>query len=185
MLSAKDAIVTDNEGDGYFYTYNYPRPAVTVDLIVVAEQYNDESHMLFVRRGKEPYKGKLALPGGFLNMNETGKEAAVREFKEECSADLPYGCIVELFTVADMVDRDTRGRVISLVHSAMFEGKPFVVTGSDDAVEAVWLPVSSVLEEDLAFDHGDILRLFIDQHAWLVERCGLCNRTNCMQCPCR
>lgn len=162
-LGSPPGLPKDAEWVGGLYGYRFPRPSVTVDLIVVAEPPAGPPMILLVERGNEPYKGRLAFPGGFLDLDETAEQGALREFAEECGGKLPPGCKPELFHVADEVDRDPRGRVISLIHAATFEGEPFAVVGSDDAARAEWYSVEEILanSDQLAFDHGYVLELFV------------------------
>lgn len=151
----------DAEWVGGLYGYRFPRMSVTVDLIVVAEPPDGPPMILLVERANEPCKGRLAFPGGFLNLDETAEQGALREFQEECGGQLPADCKPVLFRVADAVDRDPRGRTISFVHAATYEGEPFAVAGSDDAATAAWYPLAEILRSGgLAFDHGRILMLF-------------------------
>lgn len=183
-----DALVYVVAKDKVLYAYEYPRPAVAVDLVVIAECPNSESFILLIRRGKEPFKNRLALPGGFLNPDETGKDGALREFKEETSSKLPYGCSPHFYDVADKPDRDPRGRTIGLIYLAMFKGHPFPVKGSDDAKSASWHTLRDVKRMQtigFAFDHYEIIDNVLGDHSYLTETCGLCNRLNCHNCPCR
>ena len=94
------------------YTYNYPHPAVTADCLVFA--HTDEGmKLLLIQRKNEPYKGKWAFPGGFMDIDETTIDAARRELKEET------GLVVgELHRVGifDAVDRDPRERIITVAY---------------------------------------------------------------------
>ncbi len=94
------------------YTYKYPRPAVTADCVVIGQADNGSRKVLLIRRGNEPYKDCWALPGGFLNMDETLEECARRELKEETGL-MPTGEMVELKSFST-VDRDPRGRTITV-----------------------------------------------------------------------
>ena len=132
------------------HAYEYPRPAVAVDLIVL-RQSEPEPQLLLIERKHDPYAGCWALPGGFLDEGETLEAAAARELLEETSAK-----VLELqqFKAYSAVDRDPRTRVISVVFSAKIDAAAAVVAG-DDAAKAVWFPVSQLPK--LAFDHANIL----------------------------
>jgi 8-oxo-dGTP diphosphatase len=133
------------------YTYPYPRPALTVDAILLKEE-NDE--LLLVQRAKEPYAGKWALPGGFLEMDELLVDGCRREVEEETG--LKAG-VLRQFKTYDAVNRDPRGRTISVVFYGTVTGDA-PVEGGDDAVRAEWFPVNDLPE--LAFDHELILSEF-------------------------
>lgn len=135
------------------YTYEYPRPALTVDALILAGT-GESQQILLVRRAKEPYMGKWALPGGFVDMEETLEAACLRELKEETGLCLER---VHQFRVFDAVNRDPRHRTISVVFYGTTE-VPAEVCGGDDASEAGWFPLGEFPE--LAFDHGEIIRAF-------------------------
>ena len=132
------------------FTYKYPRPAVTADCVVFA-QVKDQVKVLLIERGDEPCKGMWAIPGGFMNMNETAEEAAVRELKEETGIELTK---VEQIGAFSKVDRDPRGRVITVAFYAVI-GKAVKAVGQDDARRAKWFPLTKL--PALAFDHAEIL----------------------------
>lgn len=139
------------------YQYDYPRPAVTVDIIVERE----DGKILLIKRKNDPYKDHWALPGGYMNIDETLAEAASRELKEETNIDYsPYGLVP--FGNYDAVDRDTRGRVITAVFIATVEkndiGKE---KAQDDAVDLSWFTEEEIRELPLAFDHSQILSDFL------------------------
>lgn len=132
------------------YTYKYPRPAVTADCIVFAR--TDEGlKVLLVQRGNDPYKGMWAFPGGFMNMDETSAEAACRELEEETGISVENVCQVGAY---DEVDRDPRGRVITIAYYTVINGIRNVV-GGDDAARAEWFTIGHLPK--LAFDHQEIL----------------------------
>ena len=135
------------------YTYEYPRPALTVDALILAKE-GEEWYLLLIQRGKEPFKNQWALPGGFVNMEETLEQACRRELEEETGLQLSN---MEQFRVFDAIDRDPRHRTISVVFYAMIPGV-CQVKGEDDASDARWFPLS--LLPELAFDHGEIIREF-------------------------
>jgi 8-oxo-dGTP diphosphatase len=134
------------------FCYEYPRPAVTVDLAAFA-LVEDELRVLLIRRKHPPFAGRWALPGGFLEMEEPIEAAARRELREETGLDVTGP--VELIGVFGQPGRDPRGRTISLVHAAVVRDVPPGVAGADDAAEAAWHGVRRV--RYLAFDHDEIL----------------------------
>lgn len=131
------------------YTYKYPRPAVTTDCVVFTKE--EEPKVLLIQRGNEPYKGCWAFPGGFMDMEETAEECAVRELKEETGLTVKQ---IQQIGAYSKVDRDPRGRTISIAYLAIVDA-PTAVSGMDDAAKAAWFPLSSL--PDLAFDHQDIM----------------------------
>lgn len=131
------------------YTYKYPRPAVTTDCVVFTQE--EEPKVLLIQRGNEPYKSCWAFPGGFMNMEETAEECAVRELKEETGLTVNR---IRQIGAYSKVDRDPRGRTVSIAYLAIVDA-PTAVSGMDDAAKAAWFPLSSL--PDLAFDHQDIM----------------------------
>lgn len=132
------------------YTYKYPRPAVTADCVVMTKEAMPK--VLLIERGNDPFKGCWAFPGGFMDMDETTEQCAIRELKEET------GLVVEKVLqigAYSKVDRDPRGRTISVAYLAIID-KPVDVTGQDDAAKAQWFPIDVL--PPLAFDHEDIIR---------------------------
>ena len=136
------------KGAEFPYQYKYEHMAVTADCVIFT--YEDRNlKVLLVKRGGDPYKGQWAFPGGFLRMNETAKEGALRELKEETSVtDAP---IRELGVFSD-IHRDPRERVITIAWYALI--KPSEVVGGDDADEAEWFSIDQL--PPLAFDHKKI-----------------------------
>lgn len=131
------------------YTYKYPRPAVTADCVVITKEA--EPKVLLIQRGADPYKGCWAFPGGFMNMDETTEQCAIRELEEETGLKVST---VRQIGAYSKVDRDPRGRTITVAYLAIID-KPAQVTGQDDAAKAKWFPLSALPE--LAFDHVDIM----------------------------
>lgn len=132
------------------YTYKYPRPAVTADCIVITKE--TEPKVLLIQRGNEPYKGCWAFPGGFMDMDETTEECAIRELEEETG--LVVGQVQQIGAYSK-VDRDPRGRTITVAYLALIDS-PVPIKGQDDAASAQWFPLSTL--PPLAFDHAEIMR---------------------------
>ena len=147
------------------YSYTYPRPQVTVDAIVFHHDEWGTTRILLVTRGKEPYKGRLAFPGGFINLDELLVDACVRELEEETGLIVPAKRM-KFFKMADKVDRDPRARTIGGIFTTELESdSPPDVTGQDDADYAAWYEVDKVNDADLwSFDHHE---LFINAYSKL------------------
>ena len=137
------------------FHYEYPHPAVTTDCVIFGFD-GLKINVLLIQRGCEPYKGKWALPGGFLRMDETADECARRELAEETGLS---NAKMEQFYTFSGVDRDPRERVISIAYYALV--KLAEVRGGDDAAEAQWFDKDEI--PSLAFDHELILRTAIRQ----------------------
>jgi 8-oxo-dGTP diphosphatase len=130
--------------------------SATVDLVIFTVR-DDRLQVLLVERGKAPYMGHLALPGGYLRGRETLEDAACRELEEETSVDGAHLHLEQLRTYSDP-ERDPRGRVITTAYLALGPNLPVPVAGTD-AREAYWVPVEAALHHGtLAFDHASILR---------------------------
>jgi len=134
------------------YCYDYPRPAVTVDLVVFT-LLEGELRVLLIRRQHPPFEGHWALPGGFLEIDEPIESAARRELREETGFEVT-GPISEL-GVFGAPGRDPRGRTISVVYSVAVRAPIADVQGGDDASEARWIDPNGT--GALAFDHDAIL----------------------------
>ena len=132
------------------YTYKYPHPAVTADCIVFACQ-NEKTQVLLIKRGSEPCKDMWALPGGFMNIDESAEEAAIRELKEETGIDVKEVTQVGAYS---KVDRDPRERVITIAFYTVIDN-PVKAVGQDDAKQAEWFALDNL--PTLAFDHSEIL----------------------------
>ncbi|QGY46824.1 NUDIX domain-containing protein [Maribellus comscasis] len=137
------------------YTYQYPRAALTTDAIVFVREKNS-TFVLLIERGREPFKNKWALPGGFIEMDETLEQACIRELEEETGLKVEK---ITQFKTYDAIDRDPRHRTISVVHSVELKEKE-PVKGSDDAAHAAWFPIDDLPE--LGFDHQQILNEFFE-----------------------
>ncbi len=132
------------------YTYEYPRPAVTADCVVIAKE--NEPKVLLIQRGNEPFKGYWAFPGGFMNMDETTEQCAVRELEEETGLKVTE---IKQIGAYSKVDRDPRGRTVTVAYLAIID-KVENVKGLDDAAKAQWFPISDLPK--LAFDHEEIMK---------------------------
>lgn len=141
------------------YTYKYPRPAVTADCVVITSE--EEPRVLLIERGEEPFKGCWAIPGGFLNMDETTEQCAIRELEEETGLKIDKAKQIGAYC---KVDRDPRGRTISVAYLAIVE-RPVEVSGQDDAAKAKWFPVNAL--PPLAFDHDEIMADAMTKYAQL------------------
>ena len=143
------------KGEDFPWQYKYQHMAVTTDCVIFT--YEDRKlKVLLVQRGGDPFKGEWAFPGGFLRMDETAEQGALRELREETS--LVPSAIGQLGVFSDL-DRDPRERVITIAWYALV--KPSEVTGGDDAAEAAWFPVDEL--PPLAFDHGKIFEAAMER----------------------
>ncbi len=136
--------------------------AVTVDIVLLV--VDDELQVLLVERGSEPFRGVLALPGGFVLPDESLDAAAARELLEETGlggAELPDVHLEQLATFGAS-DRDPRMRVVSVAYLALSPTRP-VPTAGTDAAAARWLPVEEALAGSLAFDHAAILEAGVER----------------------
>ena len=138
------------------YTYDYPRPMVTVDMIV-ARIHNSLAEILLIERGNTPFKGMWALPGGFVDMDEDLQDAAHRELKEETSLVVDE---LSQFKTFAKPGRDPRGRTVSVVFHGKVDYQCSAVKNGDDAADARWFDVNQLPE--LAFDHALIVKDFLD-----------------------
>ncbi|MCS6968520.1 MAG: NUDIX domain-containing protein [Cytophagales bacterium] len=131
------------------YVYKYPRPALTVDCVIFGLSENENAlKVLLIERADEPFKGMWALPGGFVNMEETLDQAARRELEEETG--LKNAFIEQLYTFGDP-DRDPRGRVVSVAYYALVNLSQHSISAGSDARRAEWHLVTQL--PPLAFDH--------------------------------
>jgi 8-oxo-dGTP diphosphatase len=138
------------------YTYKYPRPALTVDAAVFRER-KGLLKILLIQRDKPPFEGKWALPGGFVDMDETLEEAIARELEEETSLKNLELKQLHAFSAPG---RDPRGHTISVVFMGILTSGQQVKAG-DDARNAKWFAIDQL--PDLAFDHDDIVNLAINK----------------------
>jgi 8-oxo-dGTP diphosphatase len=134
------------------YTYKYPRPALTVDCVVFGVDEEDLK-VLLIRRANSPFANSWALPGGFVELDETTDEAARRELEEETGLKRIF--LEQLYTFSD-VNRDPRERVVSVAYYALVRLNEHRVQAATDASDADWFPTDG--PPRLAFDHRKILR---------------------------
>lgn len=134
------------------YTYDYWRPAVTVDNVVFSF---DGTHLnvLLIKRGREPFQGCWAFPGGFLDEHETLEEAAKRELKEETGLESQFMTEIGSFSA---LDRDPRGRTITVAFASVVRPTQTDTLAGDDASECQWFPATRL--PDMAFDHALIFK---------------------------
>lgn len=133
------------------FTYPYPRPAVTVDAILISRKRNS---VLLIERGREPFKGNWALPGGFIEMDEELDTACQRELEEETGIRVGE---LKQFRAYGSVRRDPRHRTISVIFYTFLDDEIPAMAG-DDASRAKWFPIEEL--PALAFDHQQILEEF-------------------------
>lgn len=143
------------------YNYEYPRPAVTADCVVITNEPLPK--VLLIKRGENPFKDSWALPGGFLNIEETLDQCAIRELKEETGLQLSECYQVGTYSG---VSRDPRTRVITTAYLFIVP-EPAEVAGHDDAAEAQWFPITDF--PHLAFDHYDIVKDAVRLYARVVN----------------
>jgi ADP-ribose pyrophosphatase YjhB (NUDIX family) len=135
----------------------YRNPIPTVDIII-----EKDDKIVLIRRKNEPFKGKLAIPGGFVNEGELIEERAIKEAKEETSLDVE---LKEILGVYSIPDRDPRGHLMTTV----FIAKPIRgrVKGGDDAASASWFRIDEKILNELSFDHKKIIQ---DYLRWKKKR---------------
>ena len=132
------------------YTYDYPRPAVTADIVIVTKE--KRRRVLLIRRKHAPFRGKWALPGGFVNENESLVDAARRELHEETGVNTSR--LEQLQAFGDP-GRDPRGHVVTVAFLAQLAVDRLRPIAADDAAAVGWFPLNDL--PPLAFDHSKIL----------------------------
>ena len=140
------------------YTYDYPRPSLTVDCIIFGLDESSRLKVLLIQRANEPFKHHWALPGGFVDENETLEAAALRELKEETGVSNVF--IEQLFTFGTP-GRDPRGRVVTIAFYALINLGEHKIGADTDAADVKWFPINKLPQ--LAFDHAEILEMAIDR----------------------
>ena len=140
------------------YIYDWPRPMVAADAAVFGF-FAGKAKLLLINRKREPFKGKWAIPGGFVNIDEELDDAAARELAEETGL---AGVRLEQIHIAGNVGRDPRGRVITVVFMGIITEGQNKLKAGDDAAGAKWFDIEN-LPKDLAFDHDEVTRLAISK----------------------
>ncbi|MDX1943491.1 MAG: NUDIX domain-containing protein [Saprospiraceae bacterium] len=140
------------------YSYEHPRPALTVDCVIFGLDEGNKLKVLLIQRGHEPFLGFWALPGGFVSMEETLEEAALRELEEETGVTNLF--IEQLYTFGDP-ERDPRGRVVSVAYFALVNLSEHPVQAASDAKNVKWFELERL--PALAFDHENILKSAINR----------------------
>jgi 8-oxo-dGTP diphosphatase len=133
------------------YQYAYPRPAVTVDAVVFSTG-EPTPRVLLIQRKHDPYAGHWALPGGFIEMDESLSAAVRRELKEETGLE---GVALSQLGAYGDVERDPRGRTISIVYWGRIPSPPTDLVADSDAAALGWFALDSL--PSLAFDHAKII----------------------------
>ncbi|MGJ1416016.1 NUDIX hydrolase [Sphingobacterium multivorum] len=139
------------------YTYDYPRPAVTVDCVIFGFDKN-QLKVLLTKRAIEPFLGKWAFPGGFIQEDENADDCALRKLQEE--AGLKNIFLEQLYTFSNLA-RDPRGRVISIAYYALVRPDAYTLEAGVDIDAVQWFGIDEKL--DLAFDHKQILNTAIQR----------------------
>ncbi|HIJ67390.1 MAG TPA: NUDIX hydrolase [Planctomycetes bacterium] len=138
------------------YVYEWPRPMVTVDAVVFLE--GTRPKLLLIKRGKEPFKGKWAFPGGFVEMEEELEDAVRRELAEETGL---AGVKLEQMHTFGSCGRDPRGRQISIAFTGAVRAEQASLRPGDDAADAAWFDIDQL--PDMAFDHNEIAKMAIEK----------------------
>ena len=158
--------MTEAEAIARYRSRNYPKPAMTADIVVFARE-GEGLKVLLIRRKGHPFIGKLALPGGFANENESVEQTAARELEEETGV---AGLELKLVDVFSKPGRDPRGWVVSVAFASVVDSTRLNVQAGDDAAEAAWYDVSMTADglklhyqnvavnlSELSFDHEEVL----------------------------
>ncbi len=140
------------------YVYDWPRPMVTVDAVVFGF-FRNKAKLLLINRRDEPYKGKWALPGGYVEIDEELEDAVVRELAEETG--LTAVPLQQMHTFGKC-GRDPRGRQITIVFFGIARKGKNEIKAGDDAAQAQWFDIEE-LPKDMAFDHNEVIKFAIEK----------------------
>jgi 8-oxo-dGTP diphosphatase len=136
------------------YCYEYPRPALTVDCVIFGwDLEGGQLKVLLIERAHDPYAGSWAFPGGFVDMDETAETAARRELEEETGMSNVF--MEQLYTFST-VERDPRGRVVSIAYFALVKPSNYTLNAASDAKRLSWFSTDNL--PTLAFDHAQIMQ---------------------------
>jgi len=152
-----DGVQTAEARAHHYDASKYDRPSVTVDVVILSLRQKD-LQVLLVKRRSWPYEGMWAIPGGFVNMDESLETAAKRELQEETGVQDVY--LEQLYTFGDP-GRDPRTRVITVVYFALLDSERLQVRAASDAGDVGWFSVYSL--PPLAFDHEKILQYALNR----------------------
>lgn len=138
------------------YIYDWPRAMVTTDALIFADV--EKPKVLLILRGNDPYKGRWAFPGGFIEMDEELIDSAARELKEETGLT---GVKLKQMHTFGTVGRDPRGRMITVTFLGIVREDQMDVAAGDDAAEAKWFDIDQLPE--MAFDHAEVAKMAIEE----------------------
>ena len=133
------------------YTYQYPRPAVTVDMLIL-DKSGSSPKILLIERRNDPFAGCWAMPGGFVDENEDISDAALRELREETSLT---DVALHQFGAFGKPGRDPRGHTITIAYWGI-ANNPQQASAADDAKNLKWFEINNL--PPLAFDHLEIIQ---------------------------
>jgi 8-oxo-dGTP diphosphatase len=139
------------------YVYDWPRPMVTADAAIFTF-VDGKAKLLLIQRKGEPYQGRWALPGGFVEMDEDLPETAARELAEETGLK---GIPLEQLGTFGKPGRDPRGRTITVAYFGIAGKDSLQTEAGDDAAQAQWFDIEDL--PGMAFDHDEIARCAVDR----------------------
>jgi 8-oxo-dGTP diphosphatase len=134
------------------FTYDYPRPALVTDCVLLSICPNGDASVLLIERQCEPFAGFWALPGGFVEEGEDLVEGARRELLEETGLEVPHLRQIGAF---GKPGRDPRKWVVSVAFGTLIDAEKFHPSAGSDAREVRWFPLAGLPQ--LAFDHSEII----------------------------
>jgi len=138
------------------YVYDWPRPMVSVDAVVFGF-FGNKARLLLIKRGNEPFKGKWAIPGGYVEIDEELEDAVARELAEETGLS---AVPLQQMRTFGKCGRDPRGRQITIAFMGIATKGSNKIKAGDDAADAQWFDIEK-LPADLAFDHDEVARFAI------------------------